>query len=311
MTEMASLVLLGILFFHVTCGLPPLTPDEEDQVKLHGRKVLALSRNNTSEHHGKRLSFRYKYVGANANIQTTRYSGDWLTVEATSVVSERGHYLAALIAARMTQHMPASIFSIIARQAKIAVFGHGQDITVFPEYAAQRDSPHCHNICTGSCSASCTFDGRKYSTLTGVGGDPCAILEDNILCNERDPYYRTNNILVHEFAHTIHKHLPSSIRSQITEAYNNARHQGIWTPSSYAMSDEREYWAEGTGSFFRATKQPDRSGGMNTCGHTTCQTDQEARYYIYQRDPKLYYALSYVYLNYQYTVPTHLATCVS
>lgn len=57
------------------------------------RKVLALSRNNTSEHHGKRLSFRYKYVGANANIQTTRYSGDWLTVEATSVVSERGHYL--------------------------------------------------------------------------------------------------------------------------------------------------------------------------------------------------------------------------
>ena len=45
----------------------------------------------------------------------------------------------------MTQHMPASIFSIIARQAKIAVFGHGQDITVFPEYAAQRDSPHCHS----------------------------------------------------------------------------------------------------------------------------------------------------------------------
>ena len=50
---------------------------------------------------------------------------------------------------------------------------------------------------------------------------------------------------------------------------------------------------------------------LDRCGHTTCQTDQEARYYIYQRDPKLYYALSYVYLNYQYTVPTHLATCVS
>jgi hypothetical protein len=50
---------------------------------------------------------------------------------------------------------------------------------------------------------------------------------------------------------------------------------------------------------------------ITRCGHTHCQTEQEARYYIYQRDSKLYYALSYVYLNYQYTVPSQLATCVT
>lgn len=308
---MIKLLLLVVLIFNVTSGLPPLTPEQEELVKLYGPEALSHSRNNTSHYHGKRLSLKHKYVGANGNIQNARYSGDWLQVDATSIVSERGHYLAALIAARMTKHMPPSIFSTIARNARIAVFGHGQDITIFPEYAAQRDTPHCYNICTGSCSVTCTFDHRKYSTLSGVGGDPCTILEDNILCNQYDPYFRTNNILVHEFAHTIHKHLPASIRTQITEAYNNARRQGIWTASSYAMSDEREYWAEGTGSFFKATQEVGASGGMNTCGHTSCQTDQEARYYIYQRDPKLYYALSYVYLNYQYTVPTDLAACVS
>lgn len=54
-------------------------------------------------------------------------------------------FQAALIAARMTKHMPPSIFSTIARSARIAVFGHGQDTTIFPEYAALRDTPHCYS----------------------------------------------------------------------------------------------------------------------------------------------------------------------
>lgn len=41
--------------------------------------------------------------------------------------------------------MPPSIFSTIARSARIAVFGHGQDTTIFPEYAALRDTPHCYS----------------------------------------------------------------------------------------------------------------------------------------------------------------------
>ncbi|XP_048737548.2 uncharacterized protein LOC130046264 [Ostrea edulis] len=304
-------IFFGFLCFCVTCGLPPLTPEQEELVRQHGIKVLSLSSNNTSSYHGKRVSLKYKYVGTNGNIQNTRYGGDWLTVEATSSVSERGHYLAALIAARMTTHMPSTIFSSLVRSAKVAVFAHGQDITIFPAYASERDRPECTNNCGGSCAATCTFDGRKYNTLAGVGGNTCCILEDNLLCNGRDPYFHQNNILVHEFAHTIHSHLPSSIKTQITEAYNNARSRGIWSASSYAMSNEREYWAEGTGSFFMVNKQPTSTGGMNTCGHTHCQTEQEARYYIYQKDSKLYYALSYVYLNYQYTVPSQLATCIT
>lgn len=56
-------------------------------------EALSHSRNNTSHYHGKRLSLKHKYVGANGNIQNARYSGDWLQVDATSIVSERGHYL--------------------------------------------------------------------------------------------------------------------------------------------------------------------------------------------------------------------------
>ncbi|XP_062574533.1 uncharacterized protein LOC134236384 [Saccostrea cucullata] len=208
-------IVFGLLCVYAVCALPPLTPEQEELVKQHGLKVLSLSRNNTSYYHGKRVALKHKYVGANGNIQNTRYSGEWLAVEATTAVSERGHYLAALIAARMTKHMPSSIFSAVARNAKIAVFAHGQDITIFPEYAAERDTPQCYNTCAGSCSVTCTFDHRKYNTLAGVGGNTCCILEDNILCNARDPYFHTNNILVHEFAHTIHKNLPSSIRSQV------------------------------------------------------------------------------------------------
>ncbi|XP_062574547.1 uncharacterized protein LOC134236392 isoform X2 [Saccostrea cucullata] len=306
-----SRIFLVLLCFYVIHGLPPLTQEQEELVRHHGIKVLSLSGNNTTNHHGKRLALKYKYVGANGNVQNTRYGGDWLTVEATSAVSDRGHYLAALVAARMTKHMPTSIFSTLARYAKISVFAHGQDTTIFPEFVAERDTSWCRNTCAGSCYSTCTVDGRKYTTLAGVGGKTCSVLEDNLLCDAYDPYRHTYNVLVHEFAHTVHKHLPTSIRSQITAAYNNARYHSLWTASSYAMSDEREYWAEGAGSFFMVDKHPTATGGMNTCGHTHCQTEQEARYYIYQKDSKLYYALSYVYLNYQYTVPSNLASCVT
>lgn len=76
----------------------------------------------------------------NHRIKATDYD-DPIRVLGNTVI----FFQAALTAARMTKHMPPSIFSTIARNARIAVFGHGQDITIFPEYAAQRDTPHCYS----------------------------------------------------------------------------------------------------------------------------------------------------------------------
>lgn len=50
---------------------------------------------------------------------------------------------------------------------------------------------------------------------------------------------------------------------QIYAAYQNAVANRIWDLSSYAMSNELEYFAEGTGVFFNTNRHPNSSGGMN------------------------------------------------
>ena len=57
--------------------------------------------------------------------------------------------------------------------------------------------------CDGSCSGTCTFDGRKYETLSGIANQLAVVIEDNFMCYNNDPYHHRDNILVHEFAHVI------------------------------------------------------------------------------------------------------------
>lgn len=125
------------------------------------------------------LSLKYLYVGERGTIQRIKTSGYWLTVEATANVTERAHqrvwplilpfyelFFKQLIAydsinviisaiifcmiqtavttARLTKHMPSSIFHSLCVNAKVGVFTKAEGMTSFLEYAAQRDTPQCH-----------------------------------------------------------------------------------------------------------------------------------------------------------------------
>lgn len=50
----------------------------------------------------------------------------------------------ALITARLTKHMPSSIFYSLCINSKVGVFTKAEGMTSFLEYAAQRDTPQCH-----------------------------------------------------------------------------------------------------------------------------------------------------------------------
>ena len=60
------------------------------------------------------------------------------------------------------------------------------------------------DTCFWACSNTCTGDGRKWESLTGVGGSRATCLDDNFMCTDSDPYGHTDSILVHELAHTVH-----------------------------------------------------------------------------------------------------------
>ncbi|XP_069107027.1 uncharacterized protein [Argopecten irradians] len=315
---MASLVFysLVVILALVCVKAAPPTPLEMTLKSMYRKNdfefIQKLIPHNASAHHHTRASFKHKYVGMGGTIRQTKGSGAWLDIEATYSVSEAAHQRAATIASRMTMYMSSSIFSTLAQHAKVGVFTRSDTLTVFPEYANLRDTTACRGSCSGSCSQTCTFDGRKYSSLAGTGGRVGCVVDDNILCDSNDPYRHQANMLVHEFAHTVKLHgIPSSIKSQITAAYNHARSNRIWDLNAYSMSTEEEYWAEASQVYFNVEKLTYTTGGMNRCGHSGfCTNEQDSRYYLYTKDVQLYNALTTVYTNNRPALHSNLATCM-
>ena len=69
--------------------------------------------------------------------------------------------------------------------------------------------------CSGSCAHTCTFDGRKHDSIAGLTNSRSVVLDDSVLCNSRDPYGHQENVLVHEFAHQVHKYMPTTDRNRV------------------------------------------------------------------------------------------------
>jgi len=77
--------------------------------------------------------------------------------------------------------------------------------------------------------------------------------EENALCDSNDRY-RGEDITVHEFAHSLHllgfALVFPNFNRELQGLYNAARAANVWGGSHYAMTDFKEYFAEGVQSFF-------------------------------------------------------------
>ena len=87
--------------------------------------------------------------------------------------------------------------------------------------------------------------------------------EENLLCFAGDPY-ATENILIHEFAHTIHQiglaQVDPSFEPRLRAAFAEAERADRWK-GTYARENPAEYWAEGVQSWFSCNRTHDREHG--------------------------------------------------
>jgi hypothetical protein len=91
--------------------------------------------------------------------------------------------------------------------------------------------------------------------------------EENLLCFPGDPYAR-ENILIHEFAHTIHETGLSTVDPtfdpRLRAAFEHAKGLDLWA-KTYARVDRKEYWAEGVQCWFDNNRENDACHGpVNT-----------------------------------------------
>jgi alpha-glucosidase len=113
----------------------------------------------------------------------------------------------------------------------------------------------------------------------GLGGRLTSCGEENLL-NLKGDRYRNENILIHEFAHAIHRYgvggLDRTFDGRLKGTYARATEKGLWK-KTYAATNHSEYWAEGVQSYFDCNNPPNAS-------HNDVNTREELAEY----DPGLF-----------------------
>jgi hypothetical protein len=192
------------------------------------------------------------------------------------VVSSRKVPDEALMKARdiiifMTNVLPDSVVAVMRNTGvRIAVMARYEGTTDIPEHK------HLEN------DTSINWDVRAR----GLGGSirqpltTCA--EENLLCYQIDKYH-AEDILIHEFAHTIHLagiiQVDTAFNPTLQQALDRALAAGKWK-DTYASTNLYEYWAEGVQDWFNVNAEVPQPDGK----HNHINTRNELKAY----DPGLY-----------------------
>lgn len=175
----------------------------------------------------------------------------------------------------ITNLLPENVMeSLLANNTRIGIMARYEGTTDIPEHK------HLANDTT------INWDLRAR----GLGGtlhlplSTCA--EENILAYQIDKYH-AEDILIHEFAHTIHfvgiAPVDKEFNNRLQTALDSAIKNGLWD-NTYAQTNIAEYWAEGVQTWFNVNAEVAASDGK----HNMINTREELERY----DPTLYQILS-------------------
>lgn len=191
----------------------------------------------------------------------------------------------------MTRNLPPDILAQMARlNTRVAIMARYEGTTDIPEHA------HLAN------DTSLNWDVRAR----GLGGTiempltTCA--EENLLCYQIDKYH-AEDILIHEFAHTIHgvgilplyPEFNDLLQSKLDEALANGKYEG-----TYAATNIWEYWAEGVQNWFNVNAEVEKPDGK----HNWVNTREDMKKY----DPELYKIVGKYFPEFEESPSCHAAS---
>jgi len=186
-------------------------------------------------------------------------------------------YAAAISIKGMTDALSKDVMKAMTdRKTRIGIMARYEGTTDIPEHA---------NLAKDT---TLNWDVRAR----GLGGtiempfSTCA--EENILAYQIDKYH-AEDILIHEFAHTIMDVGIATVHPQINDelkaSLNAAIAKGRWK-NVYASTNVFEYWAEGVQDWFNVNAEVDNDNGDGK--HNKINTREELKRY----DPGLYTILA-------------------
>jgi hypothetical protein len=186
-------------------------------------------------------------------------------------------YAAYITVKALTDILPRDVMeSMTSRDTRIGIMARYEGTTDIPEHAYLAND------------TSLNWDVRAR----GLGGTldlpltTCA--EENILAYQIDKYH-AEDILIHEFAHTIHDvgilPINPDFNNRLKASLDAALNNGRWV-NTYAATNIWEYWAEGVQNWFNINAEVNTDEGDGK--HNRVNTREELKVY----DPGLYGILS-------------------
>lgn len=194
-----------------------------------------------------------------------------IPVVSSAKVPDKALVQARNIVIQMLARIPQVNHKLIENKIRVAVMSRYELTTDIPEH---RD-------------LNKAFPGTNWDTRArGLGATlvrpaiSCA--EENLLCYPKDPY-QGEDILIHEFAHTIHQlgiaYLDKEFNGNLERIYRKAKSRGLWK-DTYAISNVAEYFAEGVQCWFNVNLEASPANGV----HNEINTRKELQEY----DPLLF-----------------------
>lgn len=171
---------------------------------------------------------------------------------------------ALLEAARLVGHLlarrPDLRETLIDAGARVAVIAESEQTTDVPEHS-HLDAEYWNERSRG-------LGGTLEVPVTSCG-------EENLLGRESDRYLG-ESILIHEFAHTLHRialtRIDPTFDRRLRDAYDAALARGLWS-GTYASTNPREYWAEGVQSWFDCNREAWPTDGVHNFVNTRSELE--------------------------------------
>jgi hypothetical protein len=149
----------------------------------------------------------------------------------------------------MVGHRPEVLAAIASQGIRLVVMAPDEMTTDVPEHS--------------DLAPKAFWDRRARGLGATLARPATSCGEENLLGLRGDPY-ATENILVHEFGHTLHQHgfarVDPTFQARLSAAFAHARESGRWE-RTYAATNVDEYWAEATQSWFDTNRNNDNEHG--------------------------------------------------
>lgn len=183
-----------------------------------------------------------------------------LPILSSDKVSDYALREAAFLTDQMLAHRPEIRRAMVENRVRLVVMAPDEFTTDVPEHSDLTPKDY--------------WDRRAR----GLGASPqrpvVSCGEENLLGYKGDPY-RTENILIHEFAHAIHQmgmsRVDPTFDVRLMKAFEDAMAAGKWK-GKYAATNRFEYFAEGVQSWYDTNRENDHD-------HNHVNTREELKEY--------------------------------